>query len=134
MQIKAGRKLAPAYLFVGCTHPEKDQLFSTEFEQWQKDGVVEVFYAYSRCTEHSKGCKHVQDRIWEEREEMKKVFDQGAKLYVCGSAGVGEGVASTLKKIYEEAAEALGKHKTDEEIESWWQEVKSDRYASDVFA
>ena len=65
---------------------------------------------------------------------MKKVFEQGAKLYVCGSAGVGEGVAFTLKKIYEEAADALGKHKTEEEIESWWQEVKSDRYASDVFA
>jgi cytochrome P450/NADPH-cytochrome P450 reductase len=134
MQIRAGRKLAPAYLFVGCAHPEKDQLFKAEFDQWQKDDVVEVFYAFSRCTEHSKGCKHVQDRVWEEREEMKKVFDQGAKLYVCGSAGVGEGVAATLKKIYEEAAEAMGKTKTEEEIEDWWLAVKSDRYASDVFA
>ncbi|KAG9233573.1 fatty acid hydroxylase [Amylocarpus encephaloides] len=134
LQKSAGRKTAPAFLFVGCAHPEKDQLFKPEFTQWEKEGVVTVFYAYSKCTEHSKGCKHVQDRVWEEREDMKKVFEQGAKLYVCGSSMVGEGVAHILKKIYEEAAEALGKDKTAEEIEAWWQEIKSDRYASDVFA
>lgn len=31
MQIAAGRKLAPAYLFVGCAHPDRDQLFKDEF-------------------------------------------------------------------------------------------------------
>jgi cytochrome P450/NADPH-cytochrome P450 reductase len=134
MQIKAGRKLAPAYLFIGCAHPDKDKLFKSEFQQWEKDGIVEIFYAYSRCSDQSKGCKHVQDRVWEEREEMRKVFDQGAKLYVCGSAEVGEGVAVTIKRIYEDAAEKAGKQKSEEEVESWWQGVKSDRYASDVFA
>ncbi|CAG8961894.1 hypothetical protein HYFRA_00013694 [Hymenoscyphus fraxineus] len=134
LQIKAGRKLAPAYLFIGCQHPEQDQLFKEEFAQWEKEGVVTCFYAYSQAKEQSRGCGYVQERIWEEREDMKKVFESGAKLYVCGSAGVGTGVEEVLKRIYKEAALAKGKDKTEEEIEEWWVGVRSDRYASDVFA
>ncbi|KAA8565429.1 hypothetical protein EYC84_009289 [Monilinia fructicola] len=133
LQIAAGRKLAPAYLFIGCGHPEKDTLFSEELKKWEADGAVKLFYAFSRAPELSKGCRHVQDRLWEEREELKEVFESGAKLYVCGSSLVGEGVSVMTKKIYAEAADMLGKTKTDEEVEEWFQGIKNDRYASDVF-
>ncbi|KAB8293717.1 hypothetical protein EYC80_009202 [Monilinia laxa] len=133
LQIAAGRKLAPAYLFIGCGHPEKDTLFSEELKKWEADGAVKLYYAFSRAPELSKGCRHVQDRIWEEREELKKVFESGAKLYVCGSSLIGEGVSVMTKKIYAEAADLLGKTKTDEEVEEWFQSIKNDRYASDVF-
>ncbi|RDW85388.1 bifunctional cytochrome P450 reductase [Coleophoma crateriformis] len=132
-QIEAGRKLAPAYLFIGCKHPEKDRLFQAELDQWERDGVMKLFYAFSKATELSKGCRYVQDRLWEEREEMVKVFNSGAKLYVCGTAGVGEGVTKTTKKIYQEAAEAMGKPKTDEEVDEWFNAIKGERFASDVF-
>jgi cytochrome P450/NADPH-cytochrome P450 reductase len=65
---------------------------------------------------------------------MIKVFDQGAKLYVCGSSMVGEGVAATTKKIFQEYCDSIGKPKTDDEVESWFHGIKSDRYSSDVFA
>ena len=133
IQKAAGRKLAPAYLFIGCAHPDRDQLFHDEFTQWEKDGVVKVYYAFSKAKEASKGCKYVQERFYAEREEMVKMFNQGAKLYVCGSAMVGEGVAATTKKISMEAAEANGKNPTEEEVEDWFQRIKYDRYASDVF-
>jgi cytochrome P450/NADPH-cytochrome P450 reductase len=45
MQIQAGRKLAPAYLFIGCAHPEKDALSGEELKQWEKEGAVHLFYA-----------------------------------------------------------------------------------------
>lgn len=134
IQVRAGRRLASAYLFIGCTHPDKDALFKDELQQWEEDGVVKVFYAYSKAKEQSKECRHVQDRLWKEREEMIKVFLEGAKLYVCGSSMVGESVASVTKRIYQDYAESLGKPKTDEEVEHWFQEIKSDRYAADVFA
>jgi cytochrome P450 / NADPH-cytochrome P450 reductase len=133
MQISAGRKLAPAYLFVGCAHPDRDQLFKDEFSAWEKEGVVKFYYSYSKAKEQSKGCRYVQERLWEERDEMVEVFNQGAKLYVCGSAMVGEGVAATTKKIYLEAAEALGKDLTDDEVDEWFQRIRNDRYASDIF-
>lgn len=134
MQIRAGRKLALAYLFIGCAHPEKDALFKDELQQWEKDGVVKLFFAYSRASEQSKGCRHIQDRLWEERDEMEKAFRDGAKLYVCGSSMVGEGVANMTKRIYQDAAEAAGIPKTDDDIENWFLGIKSDRYSSDVFA
>lgn len=131
MQIQAGRKLAPAYLFIGCKHPEKDALFHEELQQWEKDGVVELFYAFSGARDQSKGCKHVQDRIWEEREVVKReIFDNGAKIYVCGSAGVGKSGEEVMKRIYEDAA---GEPKTEEEVEFWFQALKPDRYACDIF-
>jgi cytochrome P450/NADPH-cytochrome P450 reductase len=133
IQIKSGRRLAPAYLFIGCCHPERDALFKAELQQWEQEGVVNLFYAYSRAPELSKGAKYVQDRLWLEREEMVKVFDEGATLYVCGSSMVGDSVANMTKKIYQESAEALGKQKTDEEIEEWFMGIKSDRFSSDVF-
>jgi cytochrome P450/NADPH-cytochrome P450 reductase len=134
IQAQAGRKLAPAYLFIGCAHPEKDTLFSKELKQWENDGVVTVFYAYSKAKNESNGCRHVQERLWEEREEMTKVFKQGAKLYVCGSSMVGEGVAATTKRIFQDDSEVAGNPKTDEDAEDWFARIKSDRYASDVFA
>ncbi|EDN95818.1 hypothetical protein SS1G_11697 [Sclerotinia sclerotiorum 1980 UF-70] len=133
LQIAAGRKLAAAYLFIGCGHPDKDSLFSEELKKWEADGVVKLHYAFSQSPEISKGCRHVQDRLWEEREELRNVFQSGAKLYVCGSSMVGEGVSVMTKKIYAEAADLLGKTKTDEEVEDWFQSIKNDRFASDVF-
>ena len=134
IQSQGGRKIAPAYLFIGCAHPEKDTLFRDELTQWEKDGIVKIFYAYSKAKDQSKGCRHVQERLWEEREEMTKVFNEGAKLYVCGRSVVGEGVAATTKRIFQDNAETTGEPKTDEEAEEWFATVKSDRYASDVFA
>ncbi|KAH8751145.1 fatty acid hydroxylase [Hyaloscypha sp. PMI_1271] len=133
MQIQAGRNLAPAYLFIGCAHPEMDALFKDELAQWEKDGVVQLFYAYSKASGLSKGCRHVQDRLWAEKEPMVEVFNKGAKLYVCGSSMVGEGVASMTKRIYQDSVEANGGSKSDEEVESWFQSIKGERYASDVF-
>jgi cytochrome P450/NADPH-cytochrome P450 reductase len=132
-QIAAGRKLAPAYLFVGCTHPDRDQIFKEELAQWEQDGVMKLYYAYSKAKEQSKGCRYVQERLWEERAEMVEAFKQGAKLYVCGSAMLGEGVAATTKRIYLEATEAHGKELTDEEVDEWFQGIRNDRYASDIF-
>jgi len=40
MQIAAGSKLAPAYLFVGCTNPDKDRIFGSELEKWEVDGTL----------------------------------------------------------------------------------------------
>ncbi|CAL3969579.1 unnamed protein product [Diplocarpon coronariae] len=134
IQMRGGRKLAPAYLFIGCVSPSSDVLFSSELSQWENDGVVSLFYAFSKASENSKGCRYVQDRLWEEREQMVQVFNQGAHLYVCGSSQVGEGVAGVTKRIYKEAAEAVGKVKTDEEVEVWWEAIKGERFASDVFA
>jgi cytochrome P450/NADPH-cytochrome P450 reductase len=133
-QLAAGRKLAHAHLFIGCTDPSKDALFANEIKTWEKEGVVKVYYAYSRNRSLSKGCRYVQERVWAEREEMVKVFDDGAKVYICGSAMVDEGVAAVVKRIYMDRAQELGKPRTDEQVEEWFRDIRSDRYVTDVFS
>jgi len=87
-------------LFLGCRSPDDDFLYSkTDFEGWNKLGILEVLPAFSRDTEKSEGCKYVQEyvtpsmriwavsliwescsRIWKDREIISKRFDEGASV------------------------------------------------------
>lgn len=133
-QIEVGRQLAPALLFVGCRYHDRDRLYKEEFDEWERIGAVDVRYAFSKEPEKSEGCKYVQDRLWKDRKDTIELFDAGARVYVCGSRVVGEGVKTVATKIYMEAAQERGKPKTNEEAENWFTEIRNERYASDVFA
>ena len=133
-QLAAGRTLAPALLFIGCRHPDRDRLYRDELAQWEQQGAVKIYYAFSRASEKSEGCKYVQERLWREKEEAVELWEKGAKIYVCGSGAVGEGVREVVCKSYEETAERKGNEKTKEEVEAWFAGIKEERFASDVFA
>lgn len=132
-QIGAGRKLARALLFVGC-RGKGDTLYDEEFKKWSAMGAVDIRYAFSRETEGSEGCKYVQDRLWHDRVDAIELFDEGAKVFVCGSREIGEAVKVICKKMYSEKAAALGKPKSEEEVEEWFSNLRNARYATDVFA
>lgn len=133
-QLAAGRTLAPALLFIGCRYPDRDRLYHAELTRWEQQGAVKIYYAFSRAPEESGGCQYVQERLWRERKEAVELWEKGAKIYVCGSGAVGEGVREVVCRAYEEAAEKLGKKKTKEEIEAWFAGIREERFASDVFA
>ena len=123
-----GRALAPALLFFGC-RSEEDDLYRDEFDAWEKLGAVEVRRAYSRVGEK----KHVQDRLWEEREEIKPLWKRGAKVFVCGSRGVADGVRDVTMKIRREEAEKKGLEEDEEETTRWFESLRNIRYVTDVF-
>lgn len=131
IQITTGnRKLGPALLFFGCKAPELDALHRAELTEWEELGAVKVKYAFSRASERSEGCKHVQDLLWKEREGVRSLFEiGGAKIYVCGSSAMGEGVKDVVKKIWIET----GDGRTEQEAVKWFEDVKRERYYSDVF-
>ena len=126
---KKGKELAPALLFIGCRHPERDSLYADEFSAWAKDGVVDVRYAYSKAPELSEGCKYVQDRLWKDREAVVALWKAGARVFICGSTIVGESVKDAAVRACMES-----RNITKEEAEKWFEEVKKERLASDVFA
>ncbi|KAK2055333.1 cytochrome P450 [Colletotrichum caudatum] len=129
-----GRQLAPAVLFFGCRDPLVDDLYREEFDKWEAAGVVKMYRAYSRNPDASGGCKYVQDRIWQEREMLYGLWDQGARVYVCGSNRVAEGVKDVLLRAAREKSEIDdGKPMTDEELEEWFNGIRNERYATDVF-
>ncbi|KAK0627971.1 bifunctional P-450:NADPH-P450 reductase [Immersiella caudata] len=143
-QIAAGRNLAPALLFFGCRSAEVDDLYREELEKWEKIGAVSVRRAFSRdtsasATAQSKGCKYIQDRLWEERKEIVELWERGSKTYVCGSRGVGENVKKAVIRIAMEMQRGVVEKGESEEEPSeqramkWFESILNDRYAVDVF-
>ncbi|KAI1506422.1 cytochrome P450 [Biscogniauxia marginata] len=132
--LSAGRKIAPAILFFGCRHPERDDLYAAELAEWEKLGAVTVRRAYSRVTDLPNGQKkYVQDLLVEHKNEVLEYWVNDARIYVCGSRAVGEGVKTAALKIIMEAKKAKGEAITEEESEKWWEEQRNARYATDVF-
>jgi cytochrome P450/NADPH-cytochrome P450 reductase len=132
--ISAGRKLAPALLFFGCRSPAQDDLYAEELAGWEALGAVEVRRAYSRDADKSLGCKYVQHRIDHDTADIIKLWDSGAMVYVCGSREVGKAVEEAFVKM------AMGrkteKHPdgpNEEEARSWFENLRNERYATDVF-
>ena len=133
-QLDAGRQLAPAMLFIGCRYRERDRLYQDEFEHFQSIGAVDVRYAFSHEPGKSEGCKYVQDRLQKDLDQVQELWEKGARIYVCGSSAVGEGVRDVIMKRYVEEAQKVGKNETKEEVEEWFNGIRNERYASDVFA
>ncbi|QPC76462.1 hypothetical protein HYE68_007214 [Fusarium pseudograminearum] len=133
--LAAGRKLAPALLFFGCRDPENDDLYAEELARWEQMGAVDVRRAYSRATDKSEGCKYVQDRIYHDRVDVFKVWDQGAKVFICGSREIGKAVEDICVRLAMERSEETqeGKGATEEKAREWFERSRNERFATDVF-
>lgn len=133
LQIDAGRKVAPALLFFGCRQKGRDDLHADELFAWASKGAVDVRFAYSRDPESSNGAKYVQDRFWADRKDVMQFFESGAKVFICGSGRVADGVKGASVKMYVQASEEAGKPKTTEAAEKWFDSLRNERFMSDVF-
>ncbi|KAL7941946.1 cytochrome P450 [Trichoderma barbatum] len=124
----AGGSLGPALLFFGCRHPEKDYIYRSELEAWEKEGIVEVVTCFSKPDDGKKG-RYVPDALWEQRERVWGMLQDGGKVYVCGSAGrLGRSSAETWRQIWKEKT---GKNET--EAFEWFDQIKNEQYISDVY-
>jgi cytochrome P450 / NADPH-cytochrome P450 reductase len=135
-QIAAGRTLAPALLFFGCRDVERDRLYGSELDDWARTGAVDVRYAFSRDPSHTlaAGCKYIQDRMLKDREDVRRLWRSGAKVFTCGSPAVSESVGKAGKEILKWSLEQSGKTVTDEEARQWFAERRNERFVVDVFA
>jgi cytochrome P450 / NADPH-cytochrome P450 reductase len=141
--IGAGRQLAPALLFFGTHAADKDDLYREEMDRWVKMGAVDVRRAYSWTEEagvdageegDAMGARHVQDRIWMDRREVNELYKKGAKVFVCGSRELGESVKKVALKIkMEYEREDHGAEMGEEEASKWFDGIRNERYATDVF-
>ena len=131
--------LAEAVLFIGCRGSKEDLLYKDLFDEWEKIGAVKVYRAFSRASpssddeDESAGCKYAQDRVWAERETVTRLFNAGARSYICGSGRLGKGVADVAAKLHIEDARKVGKEVTYEKALKWWEGLKGERFAVDVF-
>ncbi|KAF2470639.1 bifunctional P-450/NADPH-P450 reductase [Lindgomyces ingoldianus] len=121
--------LGPAILYFGCRHYEKDFIYSDELSKWEAEGIVSVRPCFSKAGPEGHQ-KYVPDRMWEDREELAKLFGEaGAKIFVCGSASkLAKSTAEVCKKIWREKTGG-----NEQAALEWLDRVKENRYVSDVF-
>jgi cytochrome P450/NADPH-cytochrome P450 reductase len=124
-----GSDVGPALLFYGLNGPDEDDMYRDEFDKWEKQGVVSVRRAFTHASEQSKGCKYVQDRIWEDRDEVADMFRKGAHVYLCGAGVLGAGVEQAMARIKRQESGC-----SEEEAKAWVAEQKGGRYWADVFS
>ncbi|RAH41205.1 bifunctional cytochrome P450/NADPH--P450 reductase [Aspergillus brunneoviolaceus CBS 621.78] len=130
-----GQVLAPAVLYFGCRDPGHDDLHRGELDKWERQGVVTVWRAFSRRSAESEGCRYVQERVRTDRERVRELWEDGARVYVCGSRAVGEAVKEVLVDVFWEGqrTDEFGDRTTREEVRGWFDGLKNVRWAVDVF-
>jgi len=125
-QRKAGVEVGPSMLFVGTHHPDVDQLYRGELDEWVTSGLVTVYTAYSRV--HPR--RYVHELLGEHREQLLEAYRAGAICYVCGSEAVARSVRNTLIQLYKDETGV-----PNEEADEWAAAMESThrRYLADVF-
>ncbi|MFC4425117.1 bifunctional cytochrome P450/NADPH--P450 reductase [Deinococcus navajonensis] len=130
VQHAAGQPVGEALLFFGCDHPDVDFLYNAELRGWETQGVVKVRPAFS--DQPFEDVSFVQHRLWRDRADVIRLFEQGARIYVCGDGRhMAPAVRETFVRIYQEATGV-----SDREANAWADDFErtSARYAADVFA
>lgn len=137
--IQSGQDLAPALLYFGCRGPEIDDLYREDFDSWQGIGAVDIRRAFSRAdsnsfsTKEAKGCRHVQDRLLLDKNDISEFWNQGATVFVCGSHAVEDSVKQALSTIILGVSASREKAVDDVATNEWFKTVRNTRYFADIF-
>ncbi|ESK87864.1 cytochrome p450 [Moniliophthora roreri MCA 2997] len=130
IQKASGRDVGKILLFFGCRTPEDDFLYAeNELKEWKDLGVVDIRPAFSRASDKSVGCKYIQHRLWNDREDVIEAYRNNARFYVCGSNVIAKEVKVGLVEIYKQL------HPEKDEITAKVElaDLLKGRYATDVF-
>ncbi|MCY7347662.1 MAG: cytochrome P450 [Pyrinomonadaceae bacterium] len=124
-----GVEIGEAILFFGCRHPNQDFIYEDELREFERQKIVQLLTSFSRVEGQEK-C-YVQNEIYVRRDEVWKMLEAGAMIYVCGDASrMAPDVRRTFAAIYTEKTGG-----SVAEAESWLNELTAqNRYRLDVWA
>lgn len=125
LKLTRGLEFGPAVLFYGCRRPEEDDFYFNKFQGGRDFRSQGLF----KAVRHSENCRYVQDRLWADRSETARLYDEGAQVYICGAGAVGAPIEKTMECV---RAEATGDE--SETVMKWEDNLKGERYFVDVFA
>lgn len=75
--------VGPNLLFFGCYHEKEDFLYAQELKTWQKEGILQLFTAFSHDQPEP---IFVQHRLLENRDLVWNLIKNcNSHIYVCGS-------------------------------------------------
>jgi cytochrome P450/NADPH-cytochrome P450 reductase len=134
---EGGKQLAPAVLFAGCRRPARDQLYKEELDAWAALGAVDVRWVFSQHREQGEKeeerCRYVQDRMLRDREDIDRLWLEGARFYICGSKSLAKGIGAVARKLIAAGAKRNGKDYTLEEVNDFVKRMRNERFVTDIF-
>ena len=124
-----GTEIGRALLFFGCRHPEQDFLYEGELREFERTGIVELSASFSRVKNQPK-C-YVQSEIYNQRDQVWQLIEDGARIYVCGDASrMATDVRRTFAQIHIEKTNG-----DQRDADKWLDEmIRQNRYLLDVWA
>ncbi|MBO1330586.1 cytochrome P450 [Streptomyces sp. VRA16 Mangrove soil] len=121
--------LAPALVYFGCDHPERDFLHADELRAADAAGAVSLRPVFSDAPVD--GHLFVQHRIAAEADEVGRLLDAGARVYVCGDgARMAPGVRAAFRALYRERTPGADERAAEEWLAGL---VAEGRYVEDVY-
>jgi len=127
-QKEQGKPVGPTLLFFGCRNRAQDYIYQEELEAWQEDGLLTLHVAFSRDQAEKRYVTHC---LREQGEEVWKLLDQGAHLYVCGDAKM---MAKDVRNIVGELCRDHG-GLSEGQAEEFVKKLESQkRYSADVWS
>ncbi len=118
--------IGKSMLFYGCRHPEHDFIYKEELLEFEKNGITDLFTAFSRHDANEK--EYVQHKIYQYKDEVWQMMQDGGVIFICGDGGKMEpDVRKTLDAIYLEKT-------NNKSTESWVDQlIKEQKYLTDVW-
>ena len=123
-----GKPVGESLLFFGCRHPQQDFIYADELRGFTDQGVTRLHVAFSRAD----GPKtYVQHLIADNGEEVFRLLDAGAIVYVCGDGSRME--PDVRRALIDLFCERSGAAAADGE--DWMKDLAArNRYVLDVWA
>ena len=124
-----GVPVGEAMLFFGCRDPLQDFLYEDEMRAFEAAGVTRLFPAFSR--EPGKPKTYVQQAIKNQSEEVWRLLQQEAVVFVCGEASrMAPDVRQAFAAVFQERTGAGAA-----DAQAWLSGlVASHRYLEDIWA
>lgn len=129
-----GKPIGEMILFFGCRSPEEDFIYREELEALVKEegGVgdcLRIVTAFSRYEHAGEQRRYVQDRVDECGDEVIRLLDQSANLYICGRAAM----AREVEKVVSERVRS-GRDWEENEVNEWTKAMKKkNKWQEDVW-
>ncbi len=124
-----GQPAGEMLLFFGCRAENTDFLYQDQLRIWEKENAVRVFPAFSAAPQDD--VTYVQHTVWKHREEVKRLFLNGATVYLCGDGRyMAPAVRETLIRIYQEIIDS----DFETSLKHWEEHVEqNNRFVTDIF-
>ena len=121
--------VGPSLLFFGCRDPLQDFLYEEELRGFEAAGITQLFPAFSR--EPGKPKTYVQQAIAKQGEEVWRLLQQEAVVFVCGEASrMAPAVRQAFVDLFRERTGAGAA-----DSQAWLAGlVSSHRYLEDIWA